>query len=113
MTDIRTDAEADDFLQIRNAFLPSIILAYNSILCTAGHMISRDELLTAMELSAIIADDKTGLAKTFVDTKRMKELVRSFAETSKIMLKLNEIGRARKEKKKAMGRSLAIWEING
>lgn len=76
-------------------------------------MISRDELLTSMELSTVIANDASGLAKTFVETKRMKELVRSFAETSKIMLKLNEHGRARKEKKKGMGRSLAMWEISG
>ena len=108
-----TEDEASDFNTIRTLYIPEILLAYNTVLCTAGHMISREELLTSMDLSTVIANDSTGLAKTFVEARRMKELVRSFAETSKIMLKLNETGKPRKEKKKGMGRSLAIWEISG
>lgn len=100
-------------MRIRTMYLPDIILAYNSVLCTAGHMISRDELLTSMDLATVIADEQSGLGESFVKAGRVKELVRSFAETSKIMLKLNEMGKVRKEKKQDMGRGLAIWEING
>ena len=76
-------------------------------------MISRDELLTSMDLSTIIANERSGLTEAFVEAGRMRELVRGFAESSKIMLKLNEAGKPRKEKKAALGRTLAIWEISG
>lgn len=112
-TDNGAETEAADFALIRKVYLTEVLLAYNTMLCTAGHMISRDELLTSMDLSVVIADESTGFYKAFVEAGRMKELVRSFAETSKIMLKLNENGKPRKERKKDMGRSVAIWEISG
>lgn len=113
LTDNVTEEEAADLVQIRTLYLPEIILAYNTMLCTAGHVISRDELLTSMDLATIVASERSGLAEAFVKSGRMSELVKAFAETSKIMLKLNETGKARKEKKGLGGRSLAIWEING
>lgn len=66
-----------------------------------------------MELSTIIANEASGLSEAFVVAGRVKELVKSFAETSKIMLKLSEMGKTWKEKKGGVGRSLAIWEISG
>lgn len=79
-------------------------------------MVSRDELLTAMDLSTVIANNtKAGLSKAFQDAGRMKELVTMFAETSKVMLKLNETGKPRREKNrgKMRGRDLGVWEIYG
>jgi nuclear pore complex protein Nup107 len=108
-----TEEESSDLLDIRTMYLPEVIIAYNTVLCTAGHMISRDELLSSMDLSTVVARQDSGLTETFVRSRRVKELVKSFAETSKIMLKLNEAGKARKEKKGGHGRTLAIWEING
>ena len=110
---MRLDEESEDFLRIRSLYLPEIVIAYNTVLCTAGHMISRDELLTSMDLASIVANERFGLTEAFVEAGRMKELVRSFAETSKVMLKLNESGKARKDKRSRQGRTLAIWEING
>ena len=44
---------------------------------------------------------------------RMKEVVTSFARASETTLKLNEIGKARREKKHKTGGNLAVWEIGG
>lgn len=107
------EEEAADLARIRTLYLPEIILAYNTVLCSAGHLISRDELLTAMDLSTIIANEQSGLGEAFVQAGRVRELVTALAETSKVMLKLNEQGKARKERKSLMGRSLGLWEING
>lgn len=79
-------------------------------------MVTRDELLAAMDLSPIIANnERAGLARAFQDAGRLGELVAMFAEASKIMLKLNEAGKPRREKSKGrgMGRDLGIWEIYG
>lgn len=107
------DAEAADLATIRTLYLPEIVLAYNTVLCAAAHMISRDELLTSMDLSTLLADDRLGLGAAFVRAGRVRELVKSFAQVSKVMLKLGEVGKARKEKKSRAGRSLALWEIGG
>lgn len=106
-----TDAEANDLAQLRNWFLPEIVLAYNSALCAAGHMITRDNLLRSMELANDVANDKTGLADCFMHSNRMRELVGALARSSEIMLKLNEANKGRREKKNRTGKTLGIWEL--
>lgn len=66
-----------------------------------------------MDLATIVADEQRGLTDVFVKAGRVREMLDSFAETGKIMLKLNETGKAKKEKRGGMGKTLAIWEING
>jgi len=105
------DAEAYDLQYIRVHYLPEIIIAYNTALYTAGPTISRDSLLESMDLSTAIAKDSTGLSECFVDAGRMRELVNSFAQTSKLMLVMKAEGRPWKVKKDRVGRDLAMWEI--
>ncbi|GAB7350888.1 hypothetical protein MBLNU459_g1404t1 [Dothideomycetes sp. NU459] len=109
----KDEDEAQDLAQIRSRFLPEIVIAYNAVLCAGGHMISRDSLMRSMELANMVADEKNGLAEAFVEAGRMRELVTAFARSSEIMLKLNEVGKARKEKKSKTGSNLAVWEIGG
>lgn len=109
----KDEDEAQDLALIRSRFLPEVVIAYNSVLCTGAHMISRDSLMRSMELATIVADEKNGLADAFLDAGRMRELVTAFARSSEIMLKLNEQGKARKEKKSKTGSNLAVWEIGG
>lgn len=105
--------EKEDLDSIRTTYLPEIILAYNTVLCTAGHMITRDELLRAMDLAPLVADDKSLLNKAFNNAGRITELLQGLAQTSVIMLKLNETGKPRKEKRGRQGRNLDIWQMTG
>ena len=117
------ESEAADLKQIRTAYLPEIVLAYNTVLHAAGNLITRDCLLESMELANVIAkDDGTvgsdgvsmevnGLEECFTQAGRMRELVRSFAWTSRVMLILKAEGKPWKGKRDRQGRDLGIWEI--
>lgn len=107
----KDDDEAADLAKIRTWFLPEIVLAYNAVLCAAAHMISREHLLRSMELASDVANEKTGLAESFVQANRMRELVTALAHSSEIMLKLNEVNKGRREKKNKSGKNSSIWEI--
>lgn len=110
------EEEAQTFRKILELYVPDIIVGYISALCTAGHMVSREELLVAMEVATVVAGEEgNGIARAFRDAGRMGELVRVFAEASKILLKLGEVGKKRTERRrgKAAGRDLGIWEIYG
>ncbi|KAK3114296.1 Nucleoporin nup84 [Teratosphaeriaceae sp. CCFEE 6253] len=105
------DEEEKDLLdQIRRMYLPEVLIAYNTALYTAGPTISRDSYIESMDLSvAIASSEANGLAETFVQAGRMRELVKGFAQASKMMLVMKANGRARKPDKK--GKDLGIWEI--
>jgi len=108
------EKEAIELREIRNAYLPDVILAYNSILHCAGHLLSRDLLLQCMQLSTIVAAQGSDLAECFVATGRMSELVDSLAASSKALLKANEHGGAKRGKSRKTGghgESLAIWQV--
>jgi nuclear pore complex protein Nup107 len=70
---------------LRNMYLPETILAYVSLLHFAGTCLSRDNLLECMDLAAIIAEKDSDIARCFVRTNRMKELVEAFASCSKAL----------------------------
>jgi nuclear pore complex protein Nup107 len=110
-TDFKIDDEAADLVEIRNWYLPEIVLAYNTVLCAGAHMISRDHLLRSMELANDVANDQTGLAECFIEAGRMRELVLAFAQSSETMLKLNEMNQNKRERKNKAGKNLDIWEI--
>lgn len=112
-TNNTAEAEAADLADIRARLLPEIVLAYNVVLCAASHMISRDHLMRSMDLATIVANGKNGLADAIIKAGRMKDVVASFAHTSETMLKLNETGKPRKEKKSKTGSNLTVWEIAG
>ena len=66
-----------------------MVIAFNTVLHAAGNLITRDSLLESMELSNMIANGKTdtgtnGLLDCFVQSGRTRELVESFALTSKL-----------------------------
>lgn len=103
--------EADDLKLIRTAYLPEVVLAYNSALYTAGPTITRDCLLESMDLSVTVANESNGLAEAFQQAGRMRELVQSFAQTSKQMLIMKADGRPWKAKKDRVGKDLGMWEI--
>ncbi|KAG9627278.1 hypothetical protein KCV04_g11505, partial [Aureobasidium melanogenum] len=92
----KDDDEAADLAKIRNWYLPEVVLAYNTVLCAGAHMISRDNLLRSMELANDVANDKTGLAECFMESRRMRELVVAFAQSSETMLKLNEMNQGKR-----------------
>ena len=115
------DTEAANLSFIRMMFLPEVVVAYNTVLHAAGNLITRDALLESMDLSVAVAADGddgkeagkkegNGLAECFQRAGRMRELVSSFALTSKVMLVLKAEGKPWKPRKEE-GKDLGIWEI--
>ena len=89
-----------------------MILAYNSVLTFAGHMISREILLQCMDLAATVAAENSDLADIFVRAGRMSELVDSMAIASKSILGAEEQGqKAGRKWKKMNGASMDIWSV--
>jgi nuclear pore complex protein Nup107 len=110
--------EEEDLAFIRNHYIPEIVVAYNTVLHAAGNLITRDYLLESMQLSVTIADgtrngESNGLQEAFVKAGRMRELVESFALTSKVMLILKAEGKPWKQGKDSKGADLGVWEIGG
>lgn len=106
------DEEATDLHTIRNTFIPELLIAYNITLCSAGHLVSREHLLDAMDLSVAIADERNHLQEVVVAACRMRELVQGFAATSKAMLVLKAKGKQWKARKGGEERHLGVWEIS-
>ncbi|MCJ1401872.1 Nucleoporin nup84 [Xylographa trunciseda] len=108
----KDDAEAKTINDIKVAYLPEIILAYNTVLHYGGYCISRDNLLQCLELAATVAAESSDLAKIFVQAGRMSQLVNSMAIVSKSILGAEKAGGqpARKEKRSS-GASMDIWSV--
>lgn len=108
------EEEASQLAIIRNAYLPDIVLAYNSAIQAAAHFISRENATKSMDLAiALAADANAELADAFVQTERMQELVRSLAATSQAMVKLNErAARGGSKKRGWLGESTRVWDLN-
>lgn len=109
------DLEARQLLALRRIYLPEVIIAYNSVLHSAAHMVGRDNITRCMDLAtAIAAPENVDLADVFLETGRMQELVQSFAQASLAMIRLTE-GSSKKEpsKKRARdGQTMRLWEVN-
>lgn len=104
----------EELAQLRQTFLPETTLAYVSALHFAGTGLSRDNLLECMELAAVIAERNSDLAKSFVEAKRMKELVEAFAAASRALAittgEKRSVGSSSK-KLREMGWSRDLWSI--
>lgn len=112
LIEAETEDEAADFTHIRRAYLPEIIIAYNAVLYTAGTILTRDALLESMDLSVVVAKEENGLADCLVRAGRMRELVASFAQSSKAMLLLKaQSTKQWKPRKDREGKDPSIWEI--
>ena len=109
------NAEEPEFKLLREAYLPEIILAYDSILHFSGIALSRDNFLECMELSTIIAAEDSDLADMFVKKGRMKELVAAFADNSRALLQANTPGKSRtgttSKKLRNLGWTRELWDI--
>jgi len=103
--------EDDQMKRIRHAYLPEIVLAYVASLHAAGHLLTRENLLKCLDVATEIAANED-LVQCFKETGRMKELVQSFALTSKAMLELGQSNASRKNKNRSGARSLGIWEVH-
>jgi len=96
--------------QLRNTYLPEVLIAYATALYTAGPTISRESYIESMDLSVAIAAEDNGLTDAFTSTKRMRELVNIFAQTSKMMLVMKGLNKKVRKADK-MGKDLGVWEI--
>lgn len=97
--------------EIRYTYLPDIIIAYSTALYTAGPTLSRDAYIESMDLSVTIASNESnGLSEALVHENRMRELVQTFAEASKMMLIMKNEGRGRKVYKN--GKDLELWAMS-
>lgn len=124
LLEARDEEQARHLTFVREKYIPEMVLAYNAVLHAAGNLITRDALLESMELSVAIARDGVGeagapsaagggngLAEAFQRAGRMRELLRSFALTSKVMLVLKAEGKPWKARKDREGMDLGVWEI--
>ena len=121
-----SDEEDAEWLEaIRHAYLPDVIIAYNTVLHFAGTYLGRDHFTKSLELATLLASEENKeLTDALVATGRMGELVTGLGLTSKALLKWNEQagrdeGRAKKRKvsrdmgrKRGWdGRTLEIWDL--
>jgi nuclear pore complex protein Nup107 len=108
-------AEDKDYQELREAYLPEVILAYASTLQFAGTTTSRDYLLECMDLASVIAAKGSDVADLFVKVGRMKELVESFASCSKALaIWTSDVKKgpgASSKKLREMGWSRELWSI--
>lgn len=108
------EAKSDDdtFIAIRNLYLPEAIIAFNTILHSASYLITRDSLFGSMELSVAVAKEENQLTGPLVQAGRMRELMKSFALTSKAMLVLRNLGQKKwRVRRDREGRDPGMWEI--
>ena len=103
-------AEATEFEEIRALCLPEIVLAYVDVLNFGAKFISRDLLLTGMDLAAMVAEEGSMVCDCFIKAGMMAELVTAFAFTSQAIIRAEEVGsRKSKGRRKMDGRTLEIW----
>ncbi|KAH6660231.1 nuclear pore protein 84/107 [Truncatella angustata] len=104
-----------DFDLLREMYLPEVILGYVSVLHYGGTTLSRDNLLEAMELAALIAEKDSDVAGVMMKSDRMTELVQAFANCSKALAINSEdkrrTGSASNKKFREMGWSKELWSI--
>jgi nuclear pore complex protein Nup107 len=106
------DNHDDTFTSLRDLYLPEAIIAYNTVLHSAGYLITRDSLLKSMDLSVAVAKEANQLTGPLVRAGRTRELVRSFALSAKAMLVLKGLGhKPWRTKRDREGKDPGIWEI--
>jgi len=102
----------DTFTSLRDLYLPEALIAYNTVLHSAGYLITRDSLLKSMDLSVAVAKEENKLTGPLVRAGRMRELVKSFALSAKAMLVLKGLGhKPWRTKRDREGKDPGIWEI--
>lgn len=108
--------EEPDFPQIRQAYLPEVIIAFDHILRLSGSILSRDNLLECINLATIVAAENHDLAELFVKKGRIAELVEAFASDSLALLVATGPGRTKggvSKKLRSLGWKRDIWALGG
>lgn len=106
------DSTDEIFAGLRDLYLPEALIAYNTVLHSAGYLITRDSLLKSMDLSVAVAREENRLTGPLVRAGRMRELVKSFALSAKAMLVLKGLGhKPWRTKRDREGKDPGIWEI--
>ncbi|KAK0729412.1 nuclear pore protein 84/107 [Apiosordaria backusii] len=101
-----------DFQDLREAYIPEIVIAFISTLHFAGGAVSRDNFMECMELAALIADKNSSIAQEFIKSGRMKELLESFAACSKALAVSTAESKGKSSKKhRELGWSRELWSI--
>ncbi|KAI9775472.1 MAG: Nucleoporin nup84 [Geoglossum umbratile] len=109
-----TVEEKVEFDEIRNMYLPEVILAYNSVLHYTGCTASREMLPQCLELSTLLAADDSDVLSCFIKAERLPELVDAFAQSSRATINVNGLkgGKTSEGKRRAgNGETLAIWRV--
>lgn len=105
---------ANEFQQLREAYLPDAIMAYIEILQFGGVMLTRDFLLEVLDLAPKIANERSDLLDLFTKTGRMQDLVTSFARVSKTLVVVSSERKHRDgqtRKMKSTGFNYDIWNV--
>ncbi|KAH8665778.1 107-domain-containing protein [Tricladium varicosporioides] len=105
---------ADEFTQLREAYLPETILAYITTLQIAGWALTRDFIMECMDLAALVAEEDSDLLQLFEKTDRMQELVEAFTAASKNLLYITSEKRSAGSKSKKMrikGWTQELWSV--
>ncbi|KAF2800065.1 nuclear pore complex protein-like protein Nup107 [Melanomma pulvis-pyrius CBS 109.77] len=105
-----------DLWKIRKAYFPEVIIAYISVTQAAAFFVHRDHAAKAMDIATIVADeDKEWLQRLFLETGRMSELVDTLAQVGRAMVRIGDLGDAKKiptKKRGNRGETLRIWDLN-
>ncbi|KAI9691777.1 MAG: Nucleoporin nup84 [Bathelium mastoideum] len=125
LVDAANTDEAEEHRMVRNTYIPSMILGYNSMLGFAAQLFGRDVFLHSLELANTIGlnvhDIKattrgSSLAAAFVETGSMESLVTSMAWISSMILHANDnawtLRRKKAKKRGPNGETLSIWDPN-
>ena len=104
----------EELKELRQAYLPETVLAYISALHFAGTGLTRDWLLECMQLAALVTEEGSDLEGTFVQAKRVKELLEAFAACSKALAINTGEKRATgpgSKRVREMGWSRDLWSV--
>lgn len=108
-------AVTEDFDDLREAYIPEVVLAYISALHFAGTTATRDNLMECMELAAQIADREGDVARLFIKAGRMKQLIEGFASASKALAiwtgEKKGSSQASTKKSRELGWSRELWSV--
>lgn len=101
-----TEHNPAELEQIRLIYIPELFLDYHNALYYAAHVLSSELLVQCMNLSMQVSENEH-LTRSFIGSRRMRELVDALAVSSKAMVNT----RAEPGKKLLGGEVLGIWSV--
>ncbi|TVY20527.1 Nucleoporin [Lachnellula arida] len=103
-----------EFTQLREAYLPETILAYIKTFEFAGSILTRNFLMECMDLTALMAEEKSDVLQLFQKMGREKDLVHAFADAAKNLLLISSEkkgARSRGKQARAKGWEQDLWNV--